>query len=53
MAWPKFGHVIYFLIWPNLFPFLVSGEGGSARPYPNKKTLCTRIFFCIPLGTMP
>ena len=29
MAWPEFGHVIYFLIWHNLFPFLVSGEGGE------------------------
>ena len=25
------------------------GGGGSARPYPNKRTLCTRIFFCTPL----
>jgi len=29
MAWPEFGHIIYFLIWHNLFPFLVSGEGGE------------------------
>ena len=25
------------------------GGGGSARPYPNKRTLCTGNFFCIPL----
>ena len=35
----------------DLFPFLEGrGGGGSARPYPNKRTSCTRFFFCIPLG---
>ena len=35
----------------DLFPFLEGRGrgGGSARPYPNKRTLCTRFFFCIPL----
>ena len=36
----------------DLFPFLegVGGGGGSARPYPNKRSSCTRIFFYTPLG---
>ena len=37
----------------DLFLFLEGkggGGGGSARPYPNKRTSCTRFFFCIPLG---
>ena len=41
-----------------LFPFLALfisffskwGGGGSVRPYSNKRTSCTRIFFCVPLG---
>jgi len=24
--------------------------GGSVRPYPNKRTSCTRFFFCVPLA---
>ena len=34
----------------DLFPFLEGrGGGGSARPYPNKRTSCTR-FYCGPNG---
>ena len=37
----------------DLFPFLegVGRGGGSARPYPNKRTSCTRIFFYTPLAS--
>jgi hypothetical protein len=28
MAWPKFGHVIYFLFWHKLFPFSVKERDG-------------------------
>ena len=35
----------------DLFPFLEGrgGGGGSARPYPNKRTSCTRFLFAYPL----
>ena len=36
--------MIYFLFWK-----CVCVGGGSAGPYPKKRTLCTGIFFCTPL----
>ena len=45
MAWPKFGHVIYFLFWNILFPFLVRGEGGGLQDLIQIKGPCVPEFF--------